>query len=95
MPTKVYYNSACPVCRAGIKDQRLRMEKCGITSVEWVDVHHYPDAAEDVKSSLELVRERYMSRMTRAASRLALMHLSISGSKLPISAGWQRYFSYR
>ena len=58
MPTKVYYNSACPVCRAGIKDQRLRMEKCGITSVEWVGVQHYPDAAEDVKSSLELVRER-------------------------------------
>ena len=58
MSTKVYYNSACPVCNAGIKDQRQRMEKCGISNIEWVDVHNNPDAVSEVNNSLEQVRER-------------------------------------
>ena len=59
MSTKVYYNSACPVCNAGIKDQRQHMEKCGINNdIEWVDVHNNPDAVSEVGSSLEQVRER-------------------------------------
>jgi len=58
MPSKVYYNSACPVCNAGIKDQRQRMESCGIKDIEWVDVHNNPDAVSEVGSSLEQVRER-------------------------------------
>lgn len=55
---KVYYNSACPVCNAGIKDQRRRMETCGIKDTEWVDVHTNPDAALDVGAPLEQIRER-------------------------------------
>lgn len=58
MPNKVYYNSACPVCNAGIKDQRQRMEACGIKDVEWVDVHAHPEAVSEVGASLEQVRER-------------------------------------
>jgi predicted DCC family thiol-disulfide oxidoreductase YuxK len=58
MPTKVYYNSACPVCKAGINDQRQRMEKCGISDIEWVDVHDNPDRVAEVDKSLEHVRER-------------------------------------
>ena len=58
MPTKVYYNSACPVCNAGIKDQRKRMEACGVPDIEWIDVHTHPEAAEEVGSPLEQVRER-------------------------------------
>ncbi|MBP6057690.1 MAG: DUF393 domain-containing protein [Nitrosomonas sp.] len=58
MPTKVYYNSACPVCNAGIKDQRQRMEKCGVNDIEWVDVHNNPDTVSEVNNSLEQVRER-------------------------------------
>ena len=58
MPTKVYYNSACPVCNAGIKDQRQRMEKCGVNDIEWVDIHNNPAAAAEVNNSLEQVRER-------------------------------------
>jgi hypothetical protein len=37
MASKVYYNSACPVCNVGINDQRRRMEACGIEDIEWVD----------------------------------------------------------
>ena len=58
MPSKVYYNSACPVCNAGIKDQRKRMQDCGVNNIEWVDVHNNPDAVSEVESSLEQVRER-------------------------------------
>ena len=58
MPIKVYYNSACPVCNAGIKDQRLRMEQCGIQDIDWVDVHNNPGTASETGHSLEQVRER-------------------------------------
>ncbi len=58
MASKVYYNSACPVCNAGIKDQRRRMEACGIKDIEWVDVHTNPEAVSEVCASLEQVRER-------------------------------------
>ena len=58
MSSKVYYNSACPVCNAGIKDQRQRMEACGNKDTEWVDVHNNPDAVSEVGSPLEQVRER-------------------------------------
>ncbi|MGQ0591159.1 MAG: thiol-disulfide oxidoreductase DCC family protein [Gammaproteobacteria bacterium] len=58
MASKVYYNSACPVCNAGIQDQRQRMEACGIEDIEWVDVHTNPEAVSEVGASLEQVRER-------------------------------------
>lgn len=54
---KVYYNSACPVCKAGIENQRERMEACGLAQVEWIDVHHNPAAAAEVGADLETVRE--------------------------------------
>lgn len=58
MTEKVYYNSACPVCKAGIKKQREMMEKCGVQDINWVDVHNQPDSASETHSSLEQVRER-------------------------------------
>ena len=54
---RVYYNSACPVCNAGIKGQRERMEACGAAGVEWIDVHNNPQAAAEVGADLETVRE--------------------------------------
>ena len=44
MPNKVYYNSACPICNAGITDQRKRMEACGLNNIRWIDVHTNPEA---------------------------------------------------
>ncbi len=58
MAARVYYNSACPVCRAGIEGQRERMAACGATDVEWIDVHSQPERASEVGASLEAVRER-------------------------------------
>jgi predicted DCC family thiol-disulfide oxidoreductase YuxK len=54
---KVYYNSACPVCDAGIRGQRGRMRDCG-AAVEWVDIHHDAQAVEEIGARRELVRER-------------------------------------
>ncbi|MBM3619538.1 MAG: DUF393 domain-containing protein [Alphaproteobacteria bacterium] len=58
MTAKVYYNSACPVCRAGIEGQRERMQACGATDVEWIDVHSQPERAAEVGAPLEAIRER-------------------------------------
>jgi predicted DCC family thiol-disulfide oxidoreductase YuxK len=52
---KVYYNSACPVCNAGINNQKNKMPSC---QIDWKDVHTQPGIYKEVSSNLELVRER-------------------------------------
>ena len=54
---KVYYNSACPVCNAGINGQRRRMEDCPV-EVEWIDIHSNSEAVNDIGARREFVRER-------------------------------------
>lgn len=54
---KVYYNGACPVCDAGIRDQKRRMERCGV-DVQWIDIHAHPEALKDIGAKQEFVRER-------------------------------------
>ncbi len=53
----VYYNSACPVCNAGIGAQRERMESCDV-DVEWIDIHRNPERLTEIGASQEFVRER-------------------------------------
>ncbi|MEQ8814606.1 MAG: DUF393 domain-containing protein [Thalassobaculum sp.] len=55
--TRVYYNSACPVCAAGIADQKGRMRDCA-AEVEWIDVHADNARAAEIGVELEFVRER-------------------------------------
>ena len=55
---KVYYNSACPVCKAGIEKQQCRMALSSPTAVEWLDVHAHPEHVLDIGTDLEGVRER-------------------------------------
>jgi predicted DCC family thiol-disulfide oxidoreductase YuxK len=54
---KVYYNSACPVCDAGISAEKRRMEACSIDA-QWIDIHKQPDALNAIGASQEFVRER-------------------------------------
>lgn len=54
-PDTVYYNSACPVCDAGIRRQRGKMQDC---PVNWVDVHARPELAQELGIDLESLRER-------------------------------------
>ena len=55
--TKVYYNSACPVCKAGIRYQQRKLGDAS-AHVEWIDVHSHNEAACEVNPDLEFVRER-------------------------------------
>ena len=55
---RIYYNSACPVCKAGIESERCRLDAEGVTHVEWLDVHAQPERAAEVGTELERVRER-------------------------------------
>ena len=55
--TRVYYNSACPVCKAGITAERRRMESCHL-DVEWIDIHRDPGRLEEIGASQEFVRKR-------------------------------------
>lgn len=52
---KVYYNSACPVCRAGIEWQKSKDAPC---NVRWNDVHSDNDLVTEIGADLEFVRER-------------------------------------
>ena len=52
---EVYYNSACPVCKAGIDAQKGKMAACAIN---WKDVHADNTLATEIASELEFVRER-------------------------------------
>ena len=52
---KVLYNSACPVCNAGVNSQKGKMNDC---NVEWNDVHTDNSKADAVDSELEYIREK-------------------------------------
>jgi len=51
----VYYNSACPVCDAGIRSQKDKTTAC---LVEWKDIHLDNTLVEEIDEELEYVRER-------------------------------------
>jgi len=55
---KVYYNSACPVCKAGIEGQQCALRKDGDVQVEWLDVHANPQLTSELGADIEAVRER-------------------------------------
>lgn len=55
--TKVYFNSACPVCAAGIKQQQRKLQGCG-GEIAWIDVHSNNEAVTQIGAGLEFVRER-------------------------------------
>lgn len=54
---RVYYNSACPVCDAGIGAERRRMDACKV-DVEWIDIHRDPERLGEIGARQEFVRER-------------------------------------
>src|SRR5216683_2458693 len=54
---KVYYNSACPVCNAGIRGQKQRMNGCPV-DIQWIDIHSQPEALTEIGAQQEFVRKR-------------------------------------
>jgi predicted DCC family thiol-disulfide oxidoreductase YuxK len=56
---KLYYNSACPVCRTGIEQQRARMDGLlpeGSDTIAWCDIAATPDAAVEIDRSVDHIR---------------------------------------
>ena len=56
---KLYYNSACPVCRTGIEQQRARMDDAlpeGSSTIQWCDIAATPDAAQEIDKSVDQIR---------------------------------------
>jgi predicted DCC family thiol-disulfide oxidoreductase YuxK len=52
---RVFYNSACPVCKAGIANQRDKTTAC---SVEWLDIHHDKTLKNEINAGIENIREQ-------------------------------------
>ncbi|MGH8607514.1 MAG: DCC1-like thiol-disulfide oxidoreductase family protein [Gammaproteobacteria bacterium] len=94
MSSKVYYNSACPVSNAGIKDQRRRMEACGVKDIEWVHVHTNPEAGSEVGASLEHVRERLHVKDSDGQINIGADAFTCCGHKRAASAGLRNYCGY-
>ena len=88
--TKVYYNSACPVCAAGIADQRGRMEGCG-AAVDWIDVHADNAAAAEVAADLEFVRERLHVVDADGETRVGAEALAALWDLTPGQTRWARF----
>jgi predicted DCC family thiol-disulfide oxidoreductase YuxK len=56
---KLYYNSACPVCRTGIEQQRATMDRKlpdGSDTIAWCDIATAPEAAEEIHRSVDQIR---------------------------------------
>ena len=56
---KLYYNSACPVCRTGVEQQRARMDEAlpeGSDMIQWCDIAATPEAAREIGRSVDQVR---------------------------------------
>ena len=53
-PLKVYYNSACLVCREGINTQMERSTACAI---QWKDIHTENHVVLEIDEKLEVVRK--------------------------------------
>jgi predicted DCC family thiol-disulfide oxidoreductase YuxK len=56
---RVYFNSRCPVCDAGVAGQRARMASEGSRSdIEWVDINHDSNALADRGVTIDDVRRK-------------------------------------
>lgn len=61
-PVEVYYNSACPVCDAGVKEQRRAMQRSGAGDLAWTDMTCSPDALRSDGLTLDHVRRHLYAR---------------------------------
>jgi predicted DCC family thiol-disulfide oxidoreductase YuxK len=62
-PVEVFYNSACPVCRAGMDEQRGALEKAGAGGAAvFIDMTAAPDALAGDDLTLDDVRRHFYVR---------------------------------
>lgn len=85
--TIVYYNSACPVCDAGIGAQKSKMPACDMV---WVDVQTHPEAVIELGMELEAVRERLHVKTEAGQLVIGSEALTTLWSKTPSQQKWSR-----
>lgn len=86
---KVYYNSACPVCKAGIQYQQRKLG-AACDDVEWIDVHARNEAASELNRDLELVRERLHVVDEAGGLHVGADAFAELWSKTPGQSAWAR-----
>jgi predicted DCC family thiol-disulfide oxidoreductase YuxK len=87
--TKVYYNSACPVCNAGIEYQQQRLGDSS-DAIEWIDVHSRNEAVCDLNQDLEAVRERLHVVDEEGELHVGADAFAELWSKTPGQSAWAR-----
>lgn len=85
--TTVYYNSACPVCDSGIAAQKSKMQACNIA---WIDVHNNPEAAFELGTELESIRERLHVRDASGKMAIGAPALAVLWGQTPGQGLWGR-----
>lgn len=85
-PVEVFYNSACPVCDAGVWNQRRAMEKGGVGNLNWIDMTCAPDALKADGLTLHHVRRHIyardpMGKLHRGADAFALLWRATPGRR--------------
>ena len=85
-PIEVFYNSACPVCDAGVKNQRQAMEKGGAVGLAWTDMTCAADALKADGLTLDHVRRHIYARdasgqLHRGADALAILWSDTPGRR--------------
>jgi predicted DCC family thiol-disulfide oxidoreductase YuxK len=85
---KVYFNSACPVCNAGVSHQRKKMESAGgDCQIEWHDINDNPDALVDRGINIDDVRRKLyveddQGRLAVGAAAFAALWSETPGQKM-------------
>ena len=85
-PVEVYYNSACPLCDAGVREQRGAMEKAGAAGLAWTDMNCAPDALQAEGLTLDHVRRHLYARdasgrLHRGADAFAVLWRATPGRR--------------
>jgi predicted DCC family thiol-disulfide oxidoreductase YuxK len=79
---QVYYNGACPVCRAGIESQRTVMGMCA-ADIEWVDIDKNLDTVQGLGATVEEVRERLYVKDERGHIYIGVEAFSVLWCRTP------------
>jgi predicted DCC family thiol-disulfide oxidoreductase YuxK len=85
-PIEVFYNSACPVCDAGVHEQRRAMLKRNAGALAWTDMTCSPDALAGENLTLDHVRRHIYVRdaagnLHRGADAIALLWRATPGRR--------------
>jgi predicted DCC family thiol-disulfide oxidoreductase YuxK len=85
-PIEVFYNSACPVCDAGVHEQRRTMVKRNAGALAWTDMTCAPDALAGENLTLDHVRRHVYVRdaagsLYRGADAIALLWKATPGRR--------------